>query len=155
MNIFVTDPSPYKSARYLDNTRLVKMTLETAQLLSGAIILNGGSATYKLSHKGHPAMKWVSSTKGNYKWLYKHFLGLLAEYKIRSSKEHSCKRLINELRDGINYIPDGELQPHVNCAANNEKGVSFKHIPCVYTAYRLYLQERWKFDKRPPKWKFN
>lgn len=34
MNIFITDPAPTVSAIALDNRRLVKMVLETAQLLS-------------------------------------------------------------------------------------------------------------------------
>jgi hypothetical protein len=29
---------------------------------------------------------------------------------------------------------------------------SFKHEKDVHLAYRLYLDERWKTDKIPPKW---
>ena len=34
MNIFVTDPSPYKSAQVLPDKHVVKMPLETCQMLS-------------------------------------------------------------------------------------------------------------------------
>jgi len=37
MNIFISDLSPIVSAQNLDNKRVVKMVLETAQLLSTAI----------------------------------------------------------------------------------------------------------------------
>jgi hypothetical protein len=46
MNIFVTSLCPRISAQVLDNKRVVKMVLETAQLLSAAIFIN--SAIYLL-----------------------------------------------------------------------------------------------------------
>jgi hypothetical protein len=49
-------------------------------------------------------------------------------------------------------IPEGKLTPMPNCAANKEKGVSFKHIDDTCTAYQLYLNERWEGDKREPTW---
>ena len=38
MNIFVTDPSPYKSAVVLPDKHIVKMPLETCQMCSYAIV---------------------------------------------------------------------------------------------------------------------
>lgn len=43
MNIFVTSNYPKISAQALDNKRVVKMVLETAQLLSTAIFINNSS----------------------------------------------------------------------------------------------------------------
>jgi hypothetical protein len=37
MNIHVTSPNPELCARYLDNARLIKMALETAQLMCTAV----------------------------------------------------------------------------------------------------------------------
>jgi len=62
MNIFVTDPSFYKSAIALDDRRLIKMILETAQLLSGAVRLKSvfvPSILYKLTHENHPCAIWA------------------------------------------------------------------------------------------------
>lgn len=41
MNIFISSPSPTKSAKFLDNSRLIKMILETAQLLSTSLRFYG------------------------------------------------------------------------------------------------------------------
>ena len=152
MNIFVTDKCPIRSAQYLDDKRVVKMCLESAQLLASAIQLNGGTATYKITHKGHPATIWTAKTKGNYRWVLRHFAALCREYTRRYGKVHKCTEYIKEFTNGINYIPDGGQEKFVNCAANKEHGVSFKHLDDTCLAYQLYLNERWDKDKREPTW---
>lgn len=37
MNIFATDPCPIKSAQFLDDKRVIKMILESAQMLCTAL----------------------------------------------------------------------------------------------------------------------
>jgi len=57
MNIFVTSNCPKLSAQALDNKRVVKMVLETAQLLSTAIFINSTITydnLYKPTHVKHP-----------------------------------------------------------------------------------------------------
>ena len=68
MNIFVTNDCPIISAQALDNKRVVKMVLETAQLLSTAIFINSNVAydnIYKATHIKHPCTIWAASTIGN------------------------------------------------------------------------------------------
>lgn len=63
MNIFVTDISPIVSAQALDDKRVVKMILESAQLLSSAIFINSQSIyndIYKPTHLKHPCTIWTS-----------------------------------------------------------------------------------------------
>jgi hypothetical protein len=48
MNIFVTSDCPKLSAQALDNKRVVKMVLETAQLLSTAIFINNNDIKYDI-----------------------------------------------------------------------------------------------------------
>lgn len=54
MNIFIVDPTPAVCAQYLDDKRVVKMVLETCQLLNNATAIlhkvPGGAIPYKLTH---------------------------------------------------------------------------------------------------------
>lgn len=152
MNIFATSPCPSECAKYLDDKRVVKMCLETAQMLSTAINENGGKATYKSTHKNHPSCVWVRTSKANYNWTISHFICLLDEYTKRYNKTHKCSLLLKEFKNNIDLIPDGCLSPIPNCAANVSVGVSYKHVKNVYDAYKEYLCVRWETDKRTPTW---
>jgi len=55
MNIFYLDKNTTKCAHYHNDKHVVKMILETAQLLCGAHWVTGGEAPYKLSHSNHPS----------------------------------------------------------------------------------------------------
>jgi hypothetical protein len=152
MNIFVSDESFVTAATNLDDKRLVKMVLETAQLLATAIHINNGKASYKPTHINHPATIWVARNKGNYTWLFKHFVALNLEYSFRYNKVHKCAALIKEFLDGVSILPDGDLEQFANCTTNKEKGISFKHIENPVEAYKAYLSARWDTDTRTPKW---
>ena len=152
MNIFASDSHARTAAINLDDKRLVKMVLETAQILSTAIHLNNGQATYKPTHIKHPATLWTARNKENYAWLFHHFVSLLNEYTYRYEKSHKCASLGNELLKGILLIPEGKLEPFANCTTNKEKGISFKHVIDPVEAYRAYLSARWDTDTRPPRW---
>jgi hypothetical protein len=154
MNIFVTDPCPVKSAQFLDNKRLNKMCLETAQLLSTALRLSGysGNDVYKISHRNHPSNVWCRTTRGNYQWLLKHFRALCDEYTRRTNKIHASSKLFGIFRNNINLLPNGNQTPFSNNARNLTKGVDFTMEQDVFTAYKLYLNARWENDKKEPQW---
>lgn len=154
MNIFATSSCPIESAKFLDNSRCIKMCLETAQLLSTALRVNGYSNTdiYKIAHLNHPSSRWARATQGNYKWLLAHFKALCDEYTRRNGKIHASSKLYPIFEANIGLIPVGERMPFSNNARNLEKGVDFTHQTDVNLAYQCYLKERWKHDKREPKW---
>ena len=154
MNIFVTDFCPRRCAEYLDDKRVVKMVLETAQILSTAVRAHGynGDSVYKATHVNHPVVKWVCESRDNYMWTLKHFVALCREYTNRYGKTHKSQRLTTNFFNLAFKVPEGELTSFANCAANNEHGVSYKHIDDVYMAYKLYLCDRWESDKRSPTW---
>lgn len=152
MNIFVTDQCPYKSAKYLDDKRVISQTKESAQMLATAIRLCGGPATYKVAHPNHPCSIWVRQTRGNYIWLLEHFEALLREYTKRTGKIHACEQFILEFEYGVQFIPQGLQTPFVNAAARSDMGISYKHIDDTILAYKMYLSERWSLDKKEPKW---
>jgi len=150
MNIFASDRDPVKSAQALDNKRLVKMILESAQLLCTALHLNNAShlAKYKMTHKNHPSAVWARATRGNYLWLLEHFKALCEEYTYRYLKIHASEALYNDLLAGAQFIPNGPFTDVANCAARDDLGFSYKHIGDVYLAYKLYLMRRWSLDKK-------
>lgn len=154
MNIFFTHNCPIKCAQYLDTKRVSKMILETAQMLSTALREHGytGSEAYKNTHRNHPSSIWCRTTRANFKWLRTHLLALYAEKLRRTGKGHKSFDLYPLFVEFEHLIPEGELTPFANCAANKEKGLDFKDIQPVTEAYRLYLTERWKYDKLIPSW---
>ena len=154
MNIFATSTCPKECAAFLDNKRVIKQTLETAQLLSSALRLCGytGDDVYKITHKNHPSSVWTRATQGNYKWLLEHFKALCNEYNRRTGKTHASSNLLPIFEANIGLIPVGERMPFSNNARNLTKGVDFTHESDVTLAYQLYLSERWESDKREPKW---
>jgi len=154
VNIFATSNCPIESAKFLDDKRCIKMCLETAQLLSTALRVNGykGDDIYKIAHLNHPSSVWCRTTQGNYKWLLEHFRALCNEYNRRTGKTHASSKLLPIFEANVAFIPEGEQLPFSNNARNLTKGVDFTHESDVTLAYKLYLSERWESDKREPIW---
>jgi hypothetical protein len=94
MNIFFLDFDVKKCAEYHCDKHVVKMILETAQLLCSAHHVTGGSAPYKLSHKNHPCSIWVRSSLSNYLYLCELGLKLGEEYTHRYGKKHKSVEVI-------------------------------------------------------------
>lgn len=154
MNIFVSSDCPKKCAAYLDDKRVVKMCLETAQILSTALRANGyeGDEVYKSTHAKHPVVVWAGDTRLNYLWTLQHLQALCSEYENRYQKRHKCESMVVTFTKLAYIIPQGFQRPFKNCAANASLGVSFKDVADVHKAYRDYLHVRWQNDKREPTW---
>lgn len=154
MNIFFTSECPTESAKFLDTKRVNKMILESAQMLSTALRINGFEGDiYKATHANHPSNIWARETRANYLWLLDHFKALAEEYYSRRGKWHkSYVNLYDTLSNNSHLIPDGKLTSFANCAARQDLNISYKHLQDVTLAYRLYLADRWKLDKREPTW---
>ena len=108
MNIFYLDKCPVKAAQYQYNKHVVKMVLESAQMLCTAHHLIMGvdaDVPYKIAHPKHPSTKWVTYSASNYAWLYQHMLALGDEYTKRYGKVHltitKCKDKLAKLPGGI------------------------------------------------------
>ena len=100
MNIFVLHLSPRVCAKYHCDKHVVKMILETAQLLYSVHWVVGTQLppnAYKLAHKNHPCSIWARTSLQNYLWLC--YLGkfLCKEYTIRYSKIHKTQEHIEWL----------------------------------------------------------
>lgn len=109
MNIFVLDTDPATAAQMHLDKHVVKMPLETAQMLC---TINAGydiPVPYKPTHKNHPCTVWANSSKANYQWLVELGLSLCKEYTYRYKKVHACQKIIEALRVCPTNIPDGSL----------------------------------------------
>lgn len=102
MNIFYLDKDPYISAQAMTDKHVVKMILESAQLMCTAHhVLDEDNAInkdilYKPTHKNHPSAVWVRASSQNYAWLYSHFIALSLEYSKRYNKVHKTYALLFE-----------------------------------------------------------
>jgi len=102
MNIFVTDFCPVLSAAALPDKHIVKMPLETCQLISviyskwyynwGTIPKKDGTPynTEKGAFRNHPCTQWAAKSHENLAWLIRHGFALCNEYRHRYNKIHSC-----------------------------------------------------------------
>jgi hypothetical protein len=59
MNIFLLDSNIKKCAQYHCDKHVVKMILESAQILSTVLRLNGVDQGYKTTHANHPCTLWA------------------------------------------------------------------------------------------------
>lgn len=107
MNIFYLSKNQEECARWHCDKHVVKMILETAQMLCTAHWENGGEAPYKSTHKNHPSTKWARSNQTNYKWLAKLGKELCKEYTHRYGKIHKTEQHIDWLIENIPNIPKG------------------------------------------------
>ena len=88
MNIFYLHHSPYIAAKVQYNKHVVKMILESAQMLCTAHHVYGNAeqklnVPYKQAHLNHPSTIWARQCRANYRWLYLHMLALGNEYTKR------------------------------------------------------------------------
>ena len=103
MNIFYLDRDPKIAAQMMCDKHVVKMILESAQMLSTAHRVCDGDkyadqyGLYKMAHKNHPSTIWVRTSEDNYDWLWQHMCALMKEYTYRYGKTHATSRLRDAL----------------------------------------------------------
>lgn len=157
MNIFATDEDPVVSAENLDDLRVNKMVLETAQILSTACAVYGVSSNklYKPTHVNHPSSKWARESRKNFIWLCCHGIALaevFSEYISKDSrKQHASLSIILQALKHKHEIPQAAKTEFVLAANNLDLYPHWRNIPVV-DAYKHYLTVKWDSDKTPPKW---
>ena len=113
MNIFVLHDDPILAANDQVDKHVVKMALETAQILSTChrvLESPNKEEVYKTTHVNHPCCVWARESKENYNWLYEHFIGLLEEYTYRYEKIHGCTKLVDILRNNPVEVSKGRTR---------------------------------------------
>ncbi len=154
MNIFVLDDNPMKCAIYHNDKHVVKMLLETAQLLCGVhhITESKLDIPYRLSHKNHPCSIWTRECLENYIWLCDLGMALAREYTHRYNKRHKSQAIVEWCYDNLPNIPElGDITPFAKAMPDECK------VDDVVESYRrYYIMEKkdfckWK-NRDIPKW---
>ncbi len=152
MNIFVLDEDIKKCAQYHCDQHVVKMILESVQLLCTALNKKGFITPYKSTHVKHPCVLWIEESFDNFLWLKTLALELNKEYKYRYRKEtdHKSISVLAEI-SACSYAAKGltpfaQAMPDVYKVANDP-----------IQAYRnFYIGDKAKFAKwtrrNPPDW---
>lgn len=91
MNIFYLDSNPELCAKYHCDKHVIKMILESVQILSAILRINNIDAGYKLTHKKHPATIWAGESLSNWRWVKKLTEELNKEYRYRYEKDINHK----------------------------------------------------------------
>ena len=132
MNIFVLDKNIKSAAEYHADKHVVKMILETAQIMSAVVRISGIDEGYRLTHKNHPCTKWARESLSNYLWLYDLGFWLNIEYRYRFNHNinHKSFDVIDNLPEP--NIKDIGLTPFAQAMPDQYKNVD----PVV--AYRAY-----------------
>jgi hypothetical protein len=118
MNIFVLSRNVRTCARMHCDQHVVKMPLETAQLLSTALFLTDSTKwdelhkqglAYKPTHANHPCAIWARECINNYLWLAALGLQLCAEYNYRFGeakvRAHKCEAVLRALATAAPDLP--------------------------------------------------
>jgi len=128
MNIFYLDRNPIVAAQMMCDKHVIKMILESAQMLSTAHrVLDGDEhadnvGMYKMTHKNHPSTIWVRANSENYDWLQEHMEALLTEYTHRYGKRHATERLIHSLWEHPKNITHDDFTDPPQCMPDYCKG---------------------------------
>ncbi|MFP4379584.1 MAG: pyrimidine dimer DNA glycosylase/endonuclease V [Candidatus Sumerlaeia bacterium] len=152
MNIFVLDHDIRKCARYHADQHVIKMILESTQLLCTVINLHGGKAPYKSTHIKHPCVYWAGESAQNWRWLQRLALALNDEYRYRYRKntDHGSAIVARKL-DPLD-LPDTGLTEFAQAMPD-----AYKVPGDPVAAYRkFYIAEKSRFAKwtrrKPPSW---
>jgi hypothetical protein len=143
MNIFVLDKNIEKCAKYHCDKHVIKMILESVQMLCTVLNKKGISTPYKSTHINHPCVLWAESSFDNYSWLSSLAVALNEEYRFRFEKQADHKS-ISVLRE-ISHHEFERLGLTEFAQAMPEK---FKVPGDAVKAYRqFYLGEKMAFAK--------
>ena len=144
MNIFVLSKNVKKCASYHCDQHVVKMVLESAQMLSTVCNLSGRKTEYKPAFRNHPCTKWVHRSLSNWLWLRSLARELNNEFVNRYSHTDSHKSwtVISKLEEP--KIDDVGLTPFVQAMPKK-----YRIEGDAVSAYRKYYLN----EKRFAKWK--
>jgi len=135
MNIFFLDFDTKKCAEYHCDKHVVKMILETAQLLCGVHHTTNqvtDQIPYKLSHKNHPCAIWSRESLSNYLYLCDLGLELCKEYTYRYGKRHKSQEVIEWCITNKPNIVDKEFTEPARAMPDEYK------VKSVVESYRNY-----------------
>lgn len=174
MNIFFVDKNPIVAAQNLVDKHVIKMVLESCQLLSTAHrVLDGqeyidsssgrkikrwklsderDGLIYQATHINHPSAIWCRKSIENYLWLVEHMYALMDEYKYRYNKIHKCIDVAYYLQSPPKNLTEYDWTP-MPCAMDNQYIISEDPLTNYRNYYIIGKKELHKWTNRqPPEW---
>lgn len=168
MNIFYLDENPIKSANMLNDKHVVKMIVESSQMLINPYYLSIGITStkkispldqikinnlfktfpfktpYKMSFMHHPCSIWVCNSFSNWKWLLDHAIAIGSEYNLRYLKFHKTQIVLDWMSKNYPSMNDIGLTQHAQAMPDKYKNIDSK---IAYMNY--YLGDKtWSSWKR-------
>ena len=167
---------PVQASEWMVDKHVVKMILESSQLLSTAHrILDGVEQTtvsengrkvkrwllndareavlYKATHINHPSAIWCRQSVGNYLWLVEHLFSLMNEYIHRYNKVHKCNGELSFMLQSPPFnLKTFDMTPMPSCMPDEYK-ISTNPVENYREYYRLGKKHLHNYTNRqPPEW---
>jgi hypothetical protein len=154
MNIFVLDLNPELAAQYHCDKHVIKMILETAQIMSTVIQeqKNLEDTIYKATHRNHPCTIWAKQSLANMEWLYLLGKSLCKEYTFRYGKYHKSEGVLDKcnfyMKD-LNYPNNTMTQFALAMPEKYRTDNVIESYWNYYLAEKLSNPNLFKYTKRP------
>lgn len=111
MNVFFLDRDPAVAARLHSDQHVVKMVLETAQILCAVLHRYGIVAPYRPTHARHPSVLWTGDSLRHWAWVRELGLALGEEYTYRRGRVHASAEVIAALPSSPPIPDQGWSEP--------------------------------------------
>jgi hypothetical protein len=176
MNIFYISKDPVQAAEWMVDKHVVKMILESAQMLSTAHRILDGQETlgksktgrnvkrwvlpdsregvlYSATHINHPSAIWCRQSVENYNWLADHMFALLYEYTYRYNKQHKIEGELSYMLQS----PPFALKEYDITVMPSAMADEYKISDDPLVNYRNYYKvgkvrmHKWT-NRQPPEW---
>jgi hypothetical protein len=175
MNIFYINENPIIAAQQMVDRHVVKMILESCQLLSTAHRMLDGTpyvgktktnrnvkrwklldarepVVYQATHINHPSAIWCRTSVQNYNWLVEHMYALMDEYTYRYNKKHKCMGVAYYLQSPPKNLQEYDQTPII-CAMDKQYIISDDPLTNYRNYYKIGKKDLHTWTKRtPPEW---
>lgn len=163
MNIFALDLDVQKAAEYHCDKHVVKMILESAQMISTVFDKYGEHQSYMLKpcFQNHPCTLWAGRSSENLHWLIGLGYFLTKEYYKRYKKVHKYNDFFHSVIKHQHYLidkfPEEGLQPFAIAMPDylkNQAGENYSSEKAVELYRQYYILEKnrfavWKYSEMP------
>tara|TARA_R110002153_G_scaffold29711_15_gene91252 strand:+ start:160 stop:708 length:549 start_codon:yes stop_codon:yes gene_type:complete len=168
VNVFCLDKNPATSAEMMCDKHVVKMILESCQILSAVIDENYmdkhrgntdvkpsktlGCPGYPPAHVKHPSTMWAIESRGNAKWLIRHLRALNMEYSKRYKKTHKLAGCTMIYEAQLQYLKfSKQKKTKFTQAITNKKWHDKDSIQAYRNYYNMekFMFAKWKLGNIP------
>lgn len=178
MNIFVLSTDPKEAAEFHCDKHVVKMILETGQMLCAAHWIGWQRSLktdtslrrrafmerlaseipsqlippWKMTHAGHPCTQWAQRSAENYEWLLSLGMHLCREYTARYKKHHKAESVYAWLAENRPPVFEGSGFTQFAIAMPDTCKISEDPVECYRQYYRVHKRRMAKWKTREPDW---